>query len=78
MFPSHDRSQGNAENPGITAVIAAADGGASSISPTPDDYIYNSTGNKFGIFYDHDNYPITLTGTGTFANKVQAKVNEIY
>ena len=71
-------SQGNAENPGITAVIANADGGSSSISPTPDDYVYNFTGNKFGIFYDHDNYPITLTGTGTFANKVQVKVNEIY
>jgi len=70
--------RGNAENPGITAVIASASSGASSISPTPDGYVYNSTGSKCGIFYDHDNYPITLTGTGTWANKSRAKVNEIY
>lgn len=71
-------SQGNAENPGITAVITNAGVGSSSISPAPDDYVYNSTESKLGIFYDHDNYPITLTGTGNFANKSQAKVNEIY
>jgi hypothetical protein len=73
-------SQGTAENPGITAVISYDGGrrGVSSISPTPDAYVYNSIGNKVGIFYDHDNYPITLTSTGEFAYKTEAKVNELY